>query len=251
MTSSANKPWQSRTTHASCAGTPPYAQVKQYVRAGILDGVWRSGDRIPAEVQLAKELNLARMTVSRALRELVDEGVLSRIPGSGTYVTPVHTDIVEIGPIVSDIRRRGRTHRAVVVALECVASDGMALIFTGSRHGPAREVLHSRTLHFDNDVPVQFEDRYVDRRVVPLYARQDFTQQTPDEYLRNAVSSRVSGLRIFAQRPDPVIRDHLQMELGEPCLVMYQETRAGDNLVSVETLWHPSSRFHLCGEWSK
>jgi len=242
-----HEPCQRPTNRSGRQALPPYVQVKRYVLKCIRDGVWGSGARIPVEVELAMELNLARMTVSRALRELADEGVLARVPGSGTYVTPGYTDKVEIRPIAVDIRESGRTHRALVMALERGVDDRMQRIFEVRPGDPARELLRSKTVHFDDGVPVQLEDLYVDSARVPHYDEQDFTRRTPGEYLRDTLSLRVTALRVFAQRPPPAIRDELKMQLGEPCLVVYHESRTGDDLVCVSTLWHPSSRFHLGG----
>ena len=43
-------------------------------------------DRIPSENQLAKQHSVSRLTVQRAIRELVSEGLLRRTQGSGTFV---------------------------------------------------------------------------------------------------------------------------------------------------------------------
>ena len=44
------------------------------------------GDRIPPERVLAKQFGVAPLTISRALQELQNEGLLDRIPGRGTFI---------------------------------------------------------------------------------------------------------------------------------------------------------------------
>src|SRR5258708_2941854 len=51
-------------------------------------GELREGDRLPSEPRLAENFGVSRATVREALRSLVDDGLLRRRQGSGTYVSP-------------------------------------------------------------------------------------------------------------------------------------------------------------------
>ncbi|MBC7933387.1 MAG: PLP-dependent aminotransferase family protein [Rubrivivax sp.] len=61
-------------------------QIYQQLRAGVLDGRLKSGDRLPSSRELAEELAVARKTVSNVYDLLMSEGFLSTRPGSGTFV---------------------------------------------------------------------------------------------------------------------------------------------------------------------
>lgn len=63
-----------------------YLQVKDYIVEQIEQGVFKPGELIPPERELAESLKISRYTVRRALQELVEEGILFRVQGSGTYV---------------------------------------------------------------------------------------------------------------------------------------------------------------------
>src|SRR5258705_3771981 len=65
---------------------PLHRQVYERVRAQILDGRLRPGERVPSTRVLADELGLARNTVARAYDDLLSEGFLTGRRGSGTYV---------------------------------------------------------------------------------------------------------------------------------------------------------------------
>ena len=67
--------------------TPLYYQLRQMIRNNIVDGVWQDGMMLPSETQLATELKLSRQTVKQAYDGLVQEGLVSRKRGKGTYVT--------------------------------------------------------------------------------------------------------------------------------------------------------------------
>ena len=49
-----------------------YEQVKDHISRKIQEGVWRAGDRLPSENELVTQFGISRMTVNRALRELVE-----------------------------------------------------------------------------------------------------------------------------------------------------------------------------------
>lgn len=67
-------------------GSPIYIQIHNEIKKSIEAGKWAVGDRIPAERELAEQFNVSRMTLRQAIQTLVDEGILERRVGSGTFV---------------------------------------------------------------------------------------------------------------------------------------------------------------------
>lgn len=65
---------------------PPYQQVSSALRAAILTKKFQPGDQLPSGPELAKHYGVARMTVSKALGMLRDEGLIVTRAGSGSYV---------------------------------------------------------------------------------------------------------------------------------------------------------------------
>jgi len=68
------------------ASLPIYRQLKEIIKEKIGDGKFRPGDRIPTEYELCEQFGISRAPVRQALLELVNEGVLYRQQGSGTFV---------------------------------------------------------------------------------------------------------------------------------------------------------------------
>lgn len=66
---------------------PVYHQIRRSIRHWILDKRMGANDRIPTEKELAGRFNVNRMTIRQALSSLVDEGLLIRRRGDGTFVT--------------------------------------------------------------------------------------------------------------------------------------------------------------------
>ena len=65
---------------------PVYQTIKTEMREWIQTGIWKLGDLIPAEAALTKRFSCDRATVHRALRELVQEGMLECRGKAGTRV---------------------------------------------------------------------------------------------------------------------------------------------------------------------
>nr|WP_236540110.1 GntR family transcriptional regulator [Spiractinospora alimapuensis] len=63
----------------------PYRQLAAIIRARLERGDWPTGRPIASETQLTQEYGLARTTVRRSIKLLVDEGVLFVVPHRGTY----------------------------------------------------------------------------------------------------------------------------------------------------------------------
>jgi GntR family transcriptional regulator, arabinose operon transcriptional repressor len=66
-----------------------YAQLMSHIRERILDGSLPAGARLPTELEIAAEHQISRGTVRQAMSALVNEGLLERVRGRGTFVRPL------------------------------------------------------------------------------------------------------------------------------------------------------------------
>ena len=67
---------------------PLYQQLKELVQGAILAGIYLPGEKLESEREFIEKGNLSYPTVSRALRELAQEGYIIRKVGSGSFVCP-------------------------------------------------------------------------------------------------------------------------------------------------------------------
>ncbi len=65
---------------------PKYRQILETLSREILSGRYQPGQKFPSEAALVQQFRTSRITVGRALRELVQRGMVDRVAGSGTYV---------------------------------------------------------------------------------------------------------------------------------------------------------------------
>jgi GntR family transcriptional regulator len=66
---------------------PIYRQLKENIKAKIFNGDYRVGGKIMSERQMAQEYGINRLTVRKAIDELIQEGYLSAAQGKGTFVS--------------------------------------------------------------------------------------------------------------------------------------------------------------------
>lgn len=226
---------------------PAFQRVKDHVLRQIHEGSWREGDAIPGEEALARQFGVSRMTVNRALRELSSEQVVERVQGSGTFVAQqkYRATLVELRNIADEIAARGHRHRSELQLLARTrAGDALARQL---RVAARSTVFHSVILHFENDVPIQVEDRHVNPRVAPDYLTQDFARHTPNAYLMEVAPLQGVDFEIEASTPPANVRELLRMGAGEFCLVLRRTTHSMGQVASVAAMWHPARRYRFTG----
>lgn len=66
--------------------TPLYKQLSDLLRRQIEEGKIKQDHSIPSERSLCQKYNISRITVRQAISEMINEGILNRKQGKGTYV---------------------------------------------------------------------------------------------------------------------------------------------------------------------
>ncbi len=93
---------------ASRGHLPLYQKISASLRAAIRSGALQAGSGVPPERDLAAMLGVSRVTVRRAIEELVGEGLLQSRQGSGTLVSArVVQPLSALGSFSEDMARRG------------------------------------------------------------------------------------------------------------------------------------------------
>ena len=241
-----------RTTHDHLQDSTPdkapiFRQIKDYLVGEIAAGRWKEGDLVPSEQALVRLFGVSRMTVNRAVRELTSEHVLVRRQGSGTYVAPqkYQATLVEIRNIADEIRERGKQHTSRVLTLEAQAADEPRALDFALTEGST--LFHSLIVHFENEVPIQLEDRWVNPACAPDYLAQDFASITPNEHLMTSAPLQGATYTIEAQPAAGDTARLLDIAPGAPCLVLHRRTTSAGRIASVVTMWHPGHLARLTG----
>lgn len=233
----------------AASSAAPYTRIKNYLKAGLASGRWKPGEQMPSENELVGRFGVSRMTVGRALRELQAEGLVTRQQGLGTFAAHLSriASTLTIRDLHEEIAARGHHHHAqVVLARQESASAGLAAqldLRTGDT------VFHTFLVHFENGVPLQSEDRYVNPACAPHYLECDFTRTTPTQYLLQVAPLWEAQYSIEAAAPTAREARLLGISVSDPCLVLVRRTTNRQVPITLVRLVHPGTRYQIQGQF--
>jgi len=230
---------------------PIYQRVKQAIIDQVRAGIWRPHQRVPSESEMVNELGVSRMTINRALRELTSEGFLIRMQGVGTFVAEAkaYTPLLEVHNIADEIAERGHHHSCKIIICEQRLADAEQASLLGIK--PGQPMFYSLIVHYENDLPVQIEDRCVNPQTGPDYLHQVINnKKMPYDYLMESAPLTSGEHRVEAVRADELQQDLLQLGEHEPCLLIHRRTWSGSRVVTSARLLYPGSRYQLFGRFT-
>jgi len=219
--------------------------IKEHICQMIESGEWQQHTKVPSENELAEQFSVSRMTARRALQELTEQGLLIRTQGSGTFVATFksQSSLLEIRNIADEIQARGHQHKAKQLALKSVSVNKELAILLGLTSTDA--VFYSEVLHYENEEPIQLEQRFVNSKLVPEYLAQDYTQITPHEYLSSEAPLTEATHEIEAVLAPDNICPLLAIESSAPCLQVKRRTWSSQGVVSLAILTSPGNKYRL------
>jgi len=158
---------------------PLYYQVESLLRGQLINGQYAEGTPLPTEETFVRRLSVSRITVRRAMERLVQEGLIYRVPGRGTFINPLRTveyrierNPADLLGFEQDIRRGGFAPATKVLRRDWVrAPDDVA---TALDLEPGTEVLWLRRGGEAGGRPLWIEDRYLVRALAARLRPRDF-----------------------------------------------------------------------------
>lgn len=170
-------------------GGPLYLQLKRWIEDAIGRGAIRPGDALPSERDLALKVDVSRVTVRKAVQQLVRDGVLVQRHGSGTFVAQparrVEQSLSQLTSFTEDMARRGMSVRSVWLDRGLYAPSPEETVVLGLSAGD--RVARIARLRLSNDVPMAIERAALSARVLPdpeaigssLYSHLEKTHNRP------------------------------------------------------------------------
>lgn len=225
--------------------SPRYIQIQNFILEKINTHVWQPGNKIPTELELTKQFNVSRMTVNKAIRDLVNQGLLERTPRLGTFVChrKVESSLSDIRNIADEIRQRGKAYSNKILRQVTIPADDEIAMRLGVKLDTA--IYLSEIIHYEDNTALQLEVRWVNPQFAPDYITQDFSLATPNEYLtKNCPLSSIEHT-VEAVMPIKAIQQHLNLTPLQPCLLLNRRTWSKQDLISVAVLYHPADKYKL------
>ncbi|OIQ24574.1 histidine utilization repressor [uncultured Vibrio sp.] len=227
--------------------SPLYVQIRDYISQKIESGQWSVGHQITTEVELTKQFDVSRMTVNKAIRDLVNQGKLVRKPRAGTFVCEqiekAQSPLLDIQNIAEEVKSRGNKYHSNVVHQQAIQADDRIATQLGIML--KKDVYFSKIIHFENNTPIQLELRWVNPLHAPDYLDQDFSMKTPNQYLSESCPLSAIEHTVEAVIPEQEVINALALANKEPCLLLNRRTWSKESLVSTALLYHPASKYKL------
>jgi GntR family transcriptional regulator len=203
---------------ASRSGVPLHRQV----RDGIEQLIAKRPRSPPSlsDMQLAEHFGVSRITVRRAVAELVDAGVLYRVRGLGTFVRPHRlNEKLTLNSFLDTWVRKAGHFDVQVAAFERVPADADVARRLGVEEGA--EAVFVRRLRYEKKVLVAVDDRYLRTEFCTRLRRQDIVTASLVDYLRNREDIDLSRgeMEIEARRATRADAKMLEISRGQTVLV--------------------------------
>jgi GntR family transcriptional regulator len=229
---------------------PLYVQIQEYIAELILSGKLAPESKIPSERDFSVDLEVSRMTVRRAITELVNEGLLERRHGSGTYVAKpkVTFEETELVDTVQAMRNRNLSTTSQLLEFGEIA--------TSRRLAEKLEIEIGRPLYrvvilrLANRVPVLLERVFFPCSRCPDLEEYDLEKTNIYDLLTagyHAELTRVSQT-IEAIPASETVADQLRVEDDFPLLmvtrIVYQAQNGKPILYSQDFLRSDYARIH-------
>jgi GntR family transcriptional regulator of arabinose operon len=94
----------SRSEDGAKSEMPRHRLIYEELLAEIQSGMYKPGERLPSEAVLCERFQASRITVAKAFQSLQRDNLVTRRPGSGTYVEePIHQDSLQFGLLIPDL----------------------------------------------------------------------------------------------------------------------------------------------------
>lgn len=201
---------------------PLYHQLKEIIREKIDSGKWTPGDRIPSENELCNEYNISRNTAKKALEDLVQEGLLNRVQGKGTFVSKPKfeqplTGFYSFSKVLKD---RGMNPKDIIINIEEKRANSK--VSKRLQMDKDEQVIVLKRIRCADNEPIILESSYMPKRIVPELSREKLENHSLYDYMEQEFGILVTSAKeIF----EPVLvredeSKYLEVEEGSPALLL-------------------------------
>jgi GntR family transcriptional regulator len=159
---------------------PLYGKVEEVLASEISGGDMHPGDRLPSEDELLTRFAVSRITIRRAIQNLIQRGIVEIQRGRGTFVLApkISQELTNLTGFVEDMDTHGRTASARVVSQGMVVASARVARQLGISKGT--RVMRIERVRLADAVPMSFDETYLpldigrkivrnDLRVIPIF----------------------------------------------------------------------------------
>lgn len=209
---------------------PYYVQVADTLRGRIKAGVWRVGDQLPGEIELCSTFNVSRPVIRQAFNTLIDEGLVVRLKGKGTFIAEPKIReglFQQLTGFYQDMVDQGYAPVTQVLKQEIVPANPHVATQLGLE--PGAQVIEIERLRFVQDMPIVLVTTYIPYVLCPALLSTDLSQRSLYAFLEQSGLSIVHGRRTVEAVPAKEYEANLlQVAQGAPLILLNSVSYMGD-----------------------
>jgi GntR family transcriptional regulator len=212
---------------------PLHTQLATLLRSRIQNQQLRPHTQLPSERELCDEHGVSRITVRKALNELLHEGLVYTAVGKGTYVadSALSEELQPLRSFSEDLRQRGLEVSSRVLEARIVASSFE--LAEQLQVPPGAEVVRLYRLRLADGVLIALQLSHLPHHLCPGLAQHDFTSRSLFETLRSEYGHQLvhADTTISAALPRADETRLLQLSPQSVVLISEQTTYLEDGSV--------------------
>ena len=153
--------------------TAIYIQIHDEIKHQIETGLFEVGQRLPSERVMAEQFGVSRMTLRQAVTSLVEEGILTRHVGSGTYVASdrVREKMRGTTSFTEIVQNLGKTPRSRVLSYQKTKANEVECDKLQLKKGA--QIIRMERIRYADDLPICYEVASIPYRLIEDFARND------------------------------------------------------------------------------
>jgi GntR family transcriptional regulator len=230
---------------------PYYQQLYAILRSKISRAEWAPGDMIPPESELIEQYEVSRITIRQVLDMLVNEGLIYRQRGRGTFVAhpSIEQTMTRIVSFTEDMRQRGSTPGTRLLSADLVQAPGD--IAEKLQVSEGESLARIERLRLADGEPMSIEESYLVHRFCPGLLQQDYTTRPLREILDQDYGIRLVYARqvIRAIAVPNQLSTPLEIETGSPLLFIERVTFSQEEFpVEFLRIYYRADRYSLYNE---
>ena len=195
--------------------------VKEYILQNIASGVYPIGHMIDSEPVLSERLQVSRMTVREAIRDLVEENILEKQHGRGTFVLkqPRFKGFQCGIGFSEEMKRHGMVPSARDIQLiETTANEEIAQDLQITINAP---VWNIKRVRLANDIPIAYEDEYFTKAIVTNLTVEIANHSIYEYLYQQGIEFTYVDQMLDAVLANKEISQRLEVPVGTPLIRMY------------------------------
>lgn len=201
---------------------PAYIRIHDAIKQKIDQEFWKVGQRLPSERDLSETYHVSRMTLRQAISILVDEGILERKIGSGTFVArqrvqEIMTGTTSFSEIISN---QGKQPSSKLISYQKKIANETEIEKLQLQKGDI--VVRMERVRYADNIPIVYEVAAVPEKIIKTFKKEEVTDQFFKTLRLHGHEIEKSQQTIYAKTAGEALADLLEIKKGKGILCLTQ-----------------------------